>query len=212
MVDVEAATSMANEAWDEVENLVALSVPRRDINVSRMDLTVDAPNVANIQQMLTIAKGIHIPYRDTRFYGSTGRLETVNIGWGKTVGYVTVYDKQRAANLKLPALRVEARLRSGDLKRHGIAKLGDVTPDRCEAGFRQMVEPFRAAIEVTSSTALFDSPLPGRIKYEALGSLWGREQGIYLDCGEKRQADHRKWLAELGISHSSDVAALVAAP
>lgn len=205
LVGLAETLPMLNQAWDEIEALVDLPTRRPDVCISRLDLTVDFAPVADMNQLLAIANNIHVPHRSTKGYGSAGRMETVNIGWTKTLGFLTVYDKARESKLVEPTLRVEAKLRKQDTKRLGISTIGDLSEVRLSAAFHDMTVGYVNALQTKPLRSISGGSIKPQGKAEAIGALLLKERGVVLDYPPRREREHRRILGELQITHTDDV-------
>ena len=179
IVTLEQSLEMFHTVMDEIAQIVEVRTPRMEVRLARLDLTVDVPNVADLQGVMAVAA--LSPYRrglkPVTYTGPRG-TESVTCITKKTGG-LRGYDKSLQSGKRGQTLRVEVQVNSGKLVKY-CPTIGDLTPVACTSLFRFFSGRFQEALLSTPRTTIDDLLATKAINktfIEAVGISYLRDRG-----------------------------------
>jgi hypothetical protein len=114
------------------------------------------------------------------------------------------YNKSAQAGLPEPTLRIEAKVFKKARSKYGLNQLRDLTKERAQDTFLDLIEPFTTALETQPKLSMFSEVRPSAIA-EAVGAMWCMENQIHLPFPRSATARHRNVYRTIGINRTDDL-------
>jgi hypothetical protein len=206
LVSVADSLEIARAIIDETETLVVHAGDINDSTIQTVHITADFAPIADLQYALRTTEAAR-PKKGWQpiVRRSTGHRGGVSVTHKtKSAGEVMAYDKSAEAGLPEPTLRIEAKVFKKARSKYGLNQLRDLTDERAQDTFLDLIEPFTAALEMKPRLSKLPEIRPAAIA-EAVGAMWCLENQIHLPFARSATARHRNVYRTIGINRTDDL-------
>jgi hypothetical protein len=206
LVSVTDSLEIARAIVEETETLVVHAADINDSTIQMVHITADFAPVADLQGALRAVEVARAKKGwQPNVHRSIGYRGGVSVTHKtKTAGEVMAYNKSAQAGLPEPTLRIEAKVFKKARSKYGLNQLRDLTKERAQDTFLDLIEPFTTALETQPKLSVFSEIRPSAIA-EAVGAMWCTENQIHLSFPRSAKARHRNVCRTIGINRTDDL-------